>query len=30
VNFEPSSLEAVLGADSDARHGAAQDIEKLN
>jgi 1-deoxy-D-xylulose-5-phosphate reductoisomerase len=30
VNFEPSSLQAVLGVDSEARRGAAQDIEKLN
>ena len=29
VNFEPSSLQAVLGADSDARLGAMQDIENL-
>jgi 1-deoxy-D-xylulose-5-phosphate reductoisomerase len=29
VNFEPSSLQEVLGADSEARRGATQDIEKL-
>ena len=29
VNFEPSSLQAVLGADSEARRGAAQAIENL-
>jgi 1-deoxy-D-xylulose-5-phosphate reductoisomerase len=30
ANFEPSSLQAVLGADSEARRGAAREIEKLN
>jgi 1-deoxy-D-xylulose-5-phosphate reductoisomerase len=29
VNFEPSSLQDVLGADSEARRGAMQDIENL-
>jgi 1-deoxy-D-xylulose-5-phosphate reductoisomerase len=29
VNFEPSSLQAVLGADAEARRGARQDIDKL-